>query len=71
MTRAPFNTIKELIDKLADSHTLSRDEFKMILSCDSLYLYERAREAQRQVYGNHIFMRGLIEFTNYCKNNCY
>ena len=63
--------MRELIDKLADSHTLSRDEFKTLLSCDSPYLYERAQEAQQQVYGNRIFMRGLIEFTSYCKNNCY
>ena len=30
-----------------------------------------AREARRAVYGDKIFIRGLIEFTNYCKNNCY
>ena len=33
-----------------------------------------AREAdavRRQVYGDTVFVRGLIEFTNYCRNNCY
>ena len=25
----------------------------------------------RNYYGNQVYIRGLIEFTNYCKNNCY
>ncbi len=35
------------------------------------YLYEKARTTARKVYGRSIFLRGLIEFTNYCKNDCY
>lgn len=35
------------------------------------YLYKHAREIADQVYGKRIFKRGLIEFTNYCKNDCY
>lgn len=31
----------------------------------------RAREACEAVYGNAVFARGLIEFTNICKNDCY
>lgn len=34
-------------------------------------LYAAAREKQKKYYGNKIFARGLIEFTNYCKNDCY
>lgn len=34
-------------------------------------LYAAAREVQNEHYGNKIFARGLIEFTNYCKNDCY
>ncbi len=30
-----------------------------------------ARAVCDSVYGKQVFMRGLIEFTNYCKNNCY
>ena len=26
---------------------------------------------RKQYYGDKVFTRGLIEFTNYCKNNCY
>lgn len=34
-------------------------------------LADRAVEIRKQHYGNEIFTRGLIEFTNYCKNDCY
>lgn len=34
-------------------------------------LYASARQAQNIYYGNKIFARGLIEFSNYCKNDCY
>ena len=30
-----------------------------------------ALEVRRKAYGNRVFFRGLIEFTNYCKNDCY
>ena len=34
-------------------------------------LQQAALAVRRQIYGNGIYIRGLIEFTNYCKNNCY
>lgn len=34
-------------------------------------LAQRALQIRRQHYGNKVYTRGLIEFTNYCKNNCY
>lgn len=34
-------------------------------------LRRRALALRRKIYGNKVFVRGLIEFTNYCKNNCY
>jgi len=38
---------------------------------DINFLYAQAREAADEVYGRRVFKRGLIEFTNYCKNDCY
>lgn len=35
------------------------------------YLFEKARNVSRKYFGNKIYTRGLIEFTNYCRNNCY
>lgn len=34
------------------------------------YLKNRARDVADDIYGQQIYMRGLIEFTNYCKNDC-
>ena len=34
-------------------------------------LATEADAVRRQVYGDTVFVRGLIEFTNYCRNNCY
>ena len=59
-----------MINSLEAQDNLSREEFKRLLACDDDYLFERARFKTREIYGNKIFMRGLIEFTNYCKNNC-
>lgn len=34
-------------------------------------LFLKADRVRRLYYGDEVFVRGLIEFTNYCKNNCY
>ena len=34
-------------------------------------LFARARQTAQRYYGNAIYVRGLIEFTNYCKNDCF
>lgn len=65
---------KELIDKLSKTSSLSAQEYlSLILHRDEIreYAAKKAREKCNQIYGNKIYIRGLIEFTNYCKNNCY
>ena len=69
-----MKNIELLIDKLYDSRDLSDDEFRLLLKADAAadeYLFKRADKRRREIYGNEVFIRGLIEFTNYCKNNCY
>jgi len=67
-------TIRELIDKLHDTNDLSSDELKELLTnCDpanEAYLEQKARETAVAVYEKKIYVRGLIEFTNHCRNNC-
>ena len=67
--------MKEIIDKLAANHQLEAAEFKELLENytkeDAEYLSLKAREARQPYYENKIYLRGLIEFTNYCKNDCY
>ena len=64
-----------LIDKLRQEHRLSAEEYKALLLCqdaDTLkYLQEQAREVSLEQFGNRVFIRGLIEITNHCRNNCY
>ncbi|MFI3171433.1 MAG: [FeFe] hydrogenase H-cluster radical SAM maturase HydE [Eubacteriales bacterium] len=66
---------RKLIDKLKKYHTLTASEFTELLeNCNpdiAEYLYEKARQVQSEHYKNHIYIRGLIEYTNYCKNDCY
>ncbi|MBR6524290.1 MAG: [Clostridia bacterium] len=65
--------MKKLIDKLFNERNLSDDELKTLISQmpEPEYLYEKARIRAKENYGNKVFIRGLIEVSNYCKNDCY
>jgi len=62
-------------DQLIRAHDLPDDDlYTLLVECDDatrVYLAAAAREQCITVYGTDVFIRGLIEFTNYCKNNCY
>lgn len=67
--------MKHLIDKLERAQTLSLQEF-----CDLIenrdgeldeHLFSRAMAVKERIYGRDVYLRGLIEFTNHCKNDCY
>ncbi len=62
-----------MIDSLRKNCGLPDEELMNILESDlydNALVYE-ADIVRRSVYGTDIYIRGLIEFTNYCKNNCY
>jgi biotin synthase len=63
-----------LVDKLQAQGNLSRSEFTCLIEGRNPEvaerLFERAQAVRHSVYGKDIFLRGLIEFTNYCKNDC-
>ncbi len=63
-----------LVDKLQKDEFLTSAEFKSLLENrdEKLkdYLFSKALETKIQNFEDKVFMRGLIEFTNYCKNNC-
>lgn len=67
--------MRELAAKLRINQTLPDSELKEVLSeteQEALeVLYEHARQQCQLHYGKKIYARGLIEFTNYCRNNCY
>ena len=65
---------KELIDKLHKNQELSLEEWTELIKNRtpelSEYLFELAREERHKYYGHDVYVRGLIEFTNYCRNDC-
>ena len=67
--------MQAIIDKLERTHNLSDDEFAALLAPlspdDEKYLSQRACHVREKYYGKDVYIRGLIEFTNYCRNNCY
>ena len=67
--------MKNIVLKLEKEHFLRDEEFRLLLEDESeetlMLLAERADKVRRKVYGTDIYLRGLIEFTNYCKNDCY
>ena len=67
--------MKKLVDKIYATHTLSSTEFLNLLNNRNeditSYLAQKARQTALSVYGNRIYIRGLLEITNYCKNDCY
>ena len=65
----------KLIDKLERDRSLTREEWTELIRnrtpSTAGYLLERSQEILIRHYGHDVYIRGLIEFTNYCKNDCY
>ena len=73
----------DLIERLAETHTLDTMELLELLAlleaeraADgrgklAMHLAEKADFVRRQYYGEKVFVRGLIEISNYCKNDCF
>ncbi len=64
----------KLIERLAKEHTLSLEEYKTLLEDRTPETTELLRtlavKARKEIYGNKVYIRGLIEVSNICKNNC-
>ncbi len=66
--------LSSLIEKLAIKHSLTLAEYRFLIEhhteeSDRL-LAELAVKARKAIYGNTVFIRGLIEISNICKNDC-
>ncbi len=63
-----------LIEKLEKEHSLSPEEYEYLIENRSeeaaALLREKAQCVRKEIYGNDVYIRGLIEIGNYCKNNC-
>lgn len=68
--------LREKIHRLRQNKDLSDKEFAELIDTPlpeltNKLLAQAADQVRREHYGDQVFVRGLIEFTNYCKNNCY
>ena len=67
--------MKNILNKLQHNQKLTYDEFLFLLNKrdDNLaqQLQQMAEQTRKKHFSNKVYLRGLIEFSNYCKNNCY
>ncbi len=67
---------KSLIDEIAGKQNIEKSQLETILNMSDDerenidYLYHKARTVADEIYGKDVYVRGLIEFTNYCRNDC-
>lgn len=66
--------MKHLIDRLHREHFLKHEEwiglFQNRSAGDEIYARDLARRVCEETYGNDVYLRGLIEISSYCKNDC-
>ena len=69
-----MNKIYDIAQKLVETHSLTLAEYEELVQGYSTeiaeYLRSEAVKVRKAVYGNSVFIRGLIEISNICKNNC-
>ena len=65
--------MRSALERLCAGNVPSAEETRALLACsdaDAQRLFARAREVREAVYGKDVYLRGLIELTNFCKNDC-
>lgn len=69
------NIIKTLIDKLLINRSLSIPEYEALVLGHTpeaqQYIAKLAEAKRQEIYGTDVYVRGLIEISNICKNDCY
>ena len=69
------NNIKNIIEKLVSTRSLSLSEYEQLVFAfneeTAEILRNEALRLRKDAYGNSVYIRGLIEISNICKNDCY
>jgi biotin synthase len=62
-----------IVETLYQTRNLSDGELTTLLETDQFdqELFRRSDGRRREFYGTDVYLRGLIELTNYCKNDCF
>jgi biotin synthase len=69
-----MSTTHDLLACLESEHALSRRDWVDLIENrtpdDESHAAARARAVARSVFGNAVYLRGIVEFTNICRNDC-
>jgi len=67
--------MKTLIEELAAGCLPAAEELTALIDCQDPEIREalraRAEAKRREIFGDAVYIRGLIEFTSYCRHDCY
>lgn len=74
--RNDLERFQEIVEKGRNGkEILSKDEIICLLSASSederQLLYDAADEVRKKIVGDPVHLRGIIEFSNYCRQNCH
>ncbi len=65
------NLLCNILDKAENTHNLNKNEIVELLNSDGNLLYKSADKVRKKYKGDFVHLRGLIEFSNICRCNCY
>lgn len=67
--------LTEAIGQIRETQNITLEQLDALLRTEDTEsvrcLKDTAARTAREIYGKAVFIRGLIEFTNYCRNDCY
>lgn len=66
--------MKQIIDHIVSTRNLTLEQLAGLMATEDQevvgYLFHQSHQLAQRIYGNKIFIRGLIEISNHCKNDC-
>lgn len=66
--------LKEMVDAVRRTQDVTLEQLRAFLAApdgDAVeYLHAEARKVAQAAYGNVVFLRGLVEISSFCRNNC-
>lgn len=69
------NKVFDIAQELVKNHSLTLSQYEYLIDNRDVeitkYLRNEAVKIRKNIYGNDIYIRGLIEISNICKNDCY
>jgi biotin synthase len=66
------NNVKSILDKVVKIQDLNKKEIlELLKTAESQELFSCADEIRKIYVGDEVHLRALIEFSNYCKQNCF